>query len=82
LALLFPKDFGTVDQFVVKSLLKISNLQEHQGLKRINPDQISLNDGVLLIKIMKNKALELNKKFNTAKWTPRKIDKILWSIDR
>jgi hypothetical protein len=82
LALLFPRYFGTVDQFVVKSLLKISNLQEHQELKRINPDKILFNDGVLLIKIMKNKALELNEEFNTAKWTPRKIDKILWSIDR
>ena len=82
LSLLFPKYFGTVDQFVVKSLLSIEGLTEHETLKAINPDSIKLKEGVLLVEIMKNKAVELNKIFNTDTWTPRKIDKILWSIDR
>ena len=82
LSLLFPKYFGTVDHFVVKRLLEISNLKEHDVLTKINPECISLNYGVLLIQIMRDKAAELNKKFESDKWTPRKIDKILWCIDR
>ena len=82
LSLLFPKYFGTVDQFVVKRLLEISNLPELNLIKKINPEVISLNEGVLLIEIMWNKAEELNKKFNSYNWTPRKIDKVLWCIDR
>ncbi len=82
LSLLFPKYFGTVDQFVVKRLLEISNLPELNLIKMINPEVISLNEGVLLIEIMRNKAEELNKKFNSDNWTPRKMDKVLWCIDR
>ena len=82
LSLLFPKYFGTVDQFVVKRLIEIKSLKEHEILKKINPECISLNYGVILIQIMRDKAAELNKKFESDKWTPRKIDKILWCIDR
>ena len=67
---------------MVKNLLNIDNLEGHQLLEKINPDNISLKEGVLLIEIMRNKASELNNKFNTTEWTPRKIDKILWCIDR
>ena len=52
LSLLFPKYFGTVDQFVVKRLLEISNLKEHDVLTKINPEWISLNIGVLFLQIM------------------------------
>ena len=82
LSLLFPKYFGTVDQFVVKRLLEISNLKEHEVLIRINPENISLTYGVLLIQIMRDKAAELNKCFKSDNWTPRKIDKVLWCVDR
>lgn len=82
LSLLFPKYFGTVDQFVVYRLLEVEGLAEHSQIEKMTPDNISLKDGVILIGIMKNKSDELNKIFNTDFWTPRKIDKILWSIDR
>lgn len=82
LAILFPEDFGTVDQFVVKALLQISDLSEHSELEKINPNNIKDREGVLLINIMRKKAAELNLIFNTNFWTPRKIDMILWCIGR
>lgn len=80
LSILYPEHFGTVDQFVVKSLRMIDGIPEKKLIDKMNPDSISLNDGVLLIKIMKLKAAQLNCKFCTDYWTPRKVDKVLWSI--
>ena len=37
---------------------------------------------ILLIQIMRDKAAELNKCFKSDNWTPRKIDKVLWCVDR
>jgi len=82
LSLLFPRYFGTVDQFVVQRLLEIENLKEHFLLEKMKQDNLTEKDGTILIEIMREKANELNKKFKTSEWTPRKIDKILWSIDR
>ena len=82
LANLFPKYFGTVDQFVVKSLCGIEQLPEREVLLKMRPEVLKPKEGGFIINIMKAKALELNNTFNNEKWTPRKIDKILWSIDR
>ena len=82
LAVLFPKDFGTVDQFVVKSLKVIDGLHYADDIIKINPDYLKIKDGVILIETLKSKACDLNKKFNTDFWTPRKIDMILWSYGR
>lgn len=82
LAILFPKYFGTVDQFVVKSLCKIEGLSEYELLTQMKPDDLKNQDGVILEKILRNKATELNKRFSTEKWTPRMIDKVLWSFER
>lgn len=82
LAILFPHDFGTVDQFVVKSLLEIDNLAEHKQIEQMNPTSLKIDDGVILINIMRKKAQLLNQQFHTTFWTPRKIDMILWSIGR
>jgi len=82
LANLYPKYFGTVDQFVVKSLCNVENLPEKTILEKMKPEKLTPKDGVCLIRIMKTKAVELNNQFNTSSWTPRNIDKILWSIDR
>ena len=82
LSLLFPRYFGTVDQFVVQRLLEIENLKEHSLLEKMKQDNLTEKDGTILIEIMREKANELNEKFKTSEWTPRKIDKILWSIDR
>jgi hypothetical protein len=82
LAILYPEHFGTVDKFVVYSLLKIDGLQESAAVSSMNPEALTLNNGVTLIEIMRNKAQELNERFNTDFWTPRKIDMILWAFGR
>ena len=79
LSVLFPEYFGTVDQFVVKSLLCIDELKERKSLARMHPEALTLADGVVLEQILRAKADELNRIFLTGTWTPRKIDKILWA---
>lgn len=80
LAVLFPKWFGTVDQFVVKSLLEIDTLPEKNRLLKMNPKNLTNGDAVLLIGILRRKAAELNESFHSSEWTPRKIDMVLWAI--
>jgi len=82
LAVLFPRYFGTVDQFVVKSLSSVNKLAEHENIIKMNPDSLTLRNGEQLIRIMRNKANELNVTNKTDYWTPRKIDKIFWVIGR
>ena len=77
LALLYPKLYGTVDQFVVKALMKT---KEYPELKLIEPEDININQAEYVINILKMKADDLNKLFSTDFWTPRKIDMILWSF--
>jgi hypothetical protein len=77
LALLFPKWFGTTDQFVVKALREIESLPERQELYAMRPYNLREGDAVLLIQVMRRKAGELNALFGTDEWTPRKIDMIL-----
>ena len=48
----------------------------------MNPEGLKIKDGIILVNIMKEKAAELNAKFNTDFWTPRKIDMILWAYGR
>jgi len=79
LALLFPEDFGTVDQFVVKNLISIEDVNQRELLLSMNPEGLKIKDGVELVKIMKERAKELNTYNNTNKWTPRHIDKVLWA---
>jgi len=82
LSLLFPQHFATVDQFVVKALNSVDGIPEKAVLARMNPEGLNLYDGVQLIKIMKNKAERLNEINRTEFWTPRKVDKILWTFGR
>ena len=82
LALLFPAKFGTVDQFAVCALLRVRCLPEHDQLERMKPDSLTIAHGVVLVEIMRRKAVALNKLFNTSGWTPRKVDKILWASER
>lgn len=79
LAVLFPEHFGTVDQFIVKALQSIDDISESVRVSRVKPDNISIDDGVVIIKIMREKAAELNRIFGTSAWTPRAIDMVLWS---
>jgi len=82
LALLYPGMFGTVDQFMVKALRQIESLPESAALARMNPEQLTIPNAVMLIKITRRKADENNHLFHTTFWTPRKIDMILWTYGR
>jgi len=77
LALLYPTEYATVDQFVVYALREIES-QKHL-VEKMNPDTLTLNNGVLLIKIMKEKAKILNEANTSSFWTPRKVDMALWA---
>ena len=39
-------------------------------------------DGVIIVSILRRKASKLNKSFGTDFWTPRMIDKVLWTVGR
>ena len=80
LSILFPKYFGTVDQFVVKSLRDIDDFDFFNEVQKMKPENLSLENASLLELIMRNKATELNKRFSSDFWTPKKIDMVLWSI--
>lgn len=82
LSILFPEEFGTVDQFVVKALREVNGFPYAAELAKMKPESLSVENSVLLIKILREKAKKLNKNFDTDFWTPRKIDMILWAIGR
>ena len=82
LAILFPRYFGTVDQFAVKALTNIPELSENELIVAMSPESLKLSDGTVLIRIMRRKAEELNRTFSTTNWTPRKIDMVLWTCAR
>ena len=82
LAVLFPNYFSTVDQFVVKALFDVTHLPERNIIKDMNPEQLNIKDGVILTSIMRNKATDLNQRFSTNQWTPRKVDMVLWVSSR
>lgn len=82
LALLYPPYFGTIDQFAVKALLQVSCLPEAEEIKRMNPNALKTQDGVILISLMRQKAKGLNTLFSSDSWTPRKIDTVLWTCGR
>jgi hypothetical protein len=82
LAILFPAQFGTVDQFVVKALAKIPELPERDLIAAMSPESLKLSEGTILIRIMRRKADELNRVPSLVKWTPRKVDMVLWTCAR
>ena len=90
LALMFPQQFGTVDEFMVLALAEVHGLPEEERLQELarriklaktsgKSFALSHRDGVMLIEIMRRKAAENNHLFRTKFWTPRKIDKVLWA---
>ena len=82
LAILFPEYYGTIDQFLVYALWRVENLPEHSVLEKIKPESLSIEDGIILENILRKKAKELNEKFDSAEWNPKKIDMILWALGR
>jgi hypothetical protein len=82
LTLMYPKHFGTVDQFVVKALREVNGLPERRMLERMNPEKLTASDGMILIQVMRAKAAENNRAFDSNTWTPKKVDEILWTYGR
>ena len=82
LALMYPDKFGTIDQFVVKALRLVPGLPEAAALNRMNPDSLKISDGVVIIGLLRRKAAENNRLFKSKAWTPRKLDKVLWTYGR
>jgi hypothetical protein len=82
LAVLFPEHFGTVDRFVVRALQAIDGLPQEDLLRHMKPEGFTPHEAAALINIMREKASDNNRKFNTNFWTPRKIDMILWTYGR
>lgn len=82
LALLYPQTFATVDQFVVKALRGVPGLPDAPKLISMNPEGLTHRDGEILIRIMTNKAQVNNEKFGVSDWTPRRVDKVLWTFGR
>lgn len=80
LAILFPSYFGTVDQWVVKGLQTLPEYATDKVLYNMNPDNLRPTQGVYLIQQMRDKAKALNEQFGTTDWTPRRVDKILWTL--
>jgi hypothetical protein len=79
LALLYPRHFGTVDQFVVSALAQIKELGPILSSAALHREALRIEDGVCLIKVMREKAAENNRVFGCTFWTPRVIDMILWA---
>jgi len=75
LSILFPTHFGTIDKFVGINLRNIGCKIDEQEYTNI-----SVESAIKMEKILIDKAKELNKEMNTDYWTPRRLDKILWSI--
>jgi hypothetical protein len=82
LALMYPEHFGTVDQFVVKALAQIESLPERGAVNAMDPERLSISDAEQLIRIFRRKAADNNREFGSASWTPRKVDKVLWTYGR
>ena len=79
-ALLFPEHFATIDRFIIQPLMKVRNLLKHKTIALIDPAKPTINDGVLLINIMKKKTMELNQMFGQNHWLPRDLGMVLWAI--
>lgn len=82
LSLIFPEYFGTMDRFLVENLKKIYDGQSYCGKKLISmkSDSLTNYDAIILTQILREKARQLNEKFDTSDFTPRKIDMVLWAI--
>ena len=80
LALMYPELYGTIDQFVVLSLRQIRNLPEYGALQKLKPANLGLQALVMLTDLYRRKSKDLNELFHSSKWTPRKIDRVLWAL--
>lgn len=90
LSLLYPDEYGTVDEFLILAVSEVGELPEIDKLQemacRIEASKkskssfsISVSAGVMLEHILRKKAHKNNEAFGSSFWTPRKVDKVLWA---
>jgi hypothetical protein len=48
----------------------------------MKPEDLAIRDGVLIVDVLRRKAADNNRVFKSANWTPRKLDKVLWTYGR
>lgn len=82
LALIFEEWYGAVDRCVLESLCKVEALPEKPRIGEVRAwvkiqKDWRESDEVLLIEIMRRRAVQLNAWFGTRRWTPQKIAMIL-----
>jgi hypothetical protein len=82
LALIYPQAFGTVDQFVVKALRQVPGLRHAEAVAAMNAENLTIQDAATLIKILQEKARENCQVLVSGDWTPRKVDMVLWAVER
>jgi hypothetical protein len=81
LSVMYPSEFGTVDQFVVNALRGVEGLPEAAALARMKPRGKIVRDGVMVVSILRRKAAELSCVLGEV-WTPRMISRVLWTVGR
>ena len=81
LAVIFPREFGKVNQGVLEQLESIENIPHGRELSQIRSKTLNTKKAAVLIRILREKAEELNMRFGTNFWTPRKIDMVLWAYE-
>ena len=79
--MLYPTLFGTVDQFAVKALHAIPNLPDAELIAQMKPEDLTTLNAVVLVRIMRRQAKLLSDALGSP-WTPRAVDKILWTYGR
>ena len=77
LSLVYPSHFATVDQFVVKALIEVT--EQKARVRRMNPENLTLEHGVVLTELLRAKATEMNETFGSTFWTPRAVEMALWA---
>ena len=74
--------YGNLGRGIENAIKQNPDMELVAVFTRRAPESLKIKDGIMLIEIMKEKAKELNKRFHTDFWTPRKIDMVLWSFGR
>jgi hypothetical protein len=81
LAILFPRWFGTVDTFAAKELDRLPEYQHLMPTENSSGEMsISPTVAAIIIRVYRDQAEVLNRRFGTEEWTPRKIDMVLWAL--
>ena len=82
LAVLFPEDFGTVDNRTLELLKGIPSLEDELSPISHKEQLTTASDSAILIDIMRKKTKLLNEQFPNLNWTPRKFDMALWTYKK